>query len=90
MSQSEVDEPAEDVVAIAKKERATRRNPFSRFALFVRQVFAELRKVITPTRKELINFTIVVLVFVSIMMALVWALDQLSSWLVLIVFGNPR
>jgi preprotein translocase subunit SecE len=84
-----IDEPSEDVVANAKRDRASRRNPFARMALFIRQVIAELKKVVTPTRKELVSFTVVVLVFVIIMMALVWGLDQLFSWLVLLVFGTP-
>lgn len=58
-------------------------------ALFIRQVMAELRKVVTPTRKELVSFTVVVLVFVIIMMTLVWAMDQLFGWAVLYVFGTP-
>ena len=84
-----IDEPSEDVVANAKRDRAERRNPFARIALFIRQVFAELKKVVTPTRKELVSFTVVVLVFVIIMMALVWGLDQIFGWLVLYVFGTP-
>ena len=84
-----IDEPSEDVVANAKRDRASRRNPFARMALFIRQVMAELRKVVTPTRKELVSFTVVVLVFVIIMMALVWGLDQIFGWLVLYVFGTP-
>ena len=84
-----IDEPSEDVVANARRDRASRRNPFARFALFIRQVFAELRKVVTPTRRELISFTVVVLVFVIIMMAIVWSLDQVFGWLVLWVFGTP-
>ena len=84
-----IDEPSEDVVANAKRERAARRNPFARIALFIRQVFAELKKVVTPTRKELFSFTVVVLVFVIIMMALVWVLDTVFGWLVLYVFGTP-
>ncbi len=84
-----IDEPSEDVVANAKRDRAARRNPFARFTLFIRQVIAELKKVVTPTRKELVSFTAVVLVFVIIMMALVWGLDQVFGWLVLYVFGTP-
>jgi preprotein translocase subunit SecE len=84
-----IEEPSEDVVANAKRDRAARRNPFARLALFIRQVMAELKKVVTPTRKELINFTAVVLVFVVIMMAIVYGLDQLFGWLVLLVFGTP-
>jgi preprotein translocase subunit SecE len=83
-----IDEPSEDVVATAKRERAERKNPFARIALFLRQVIAELKKVVTPTRRELFNFTAVVLVFVLIMMGLVWGLDQLFSWLVNWAFGN--
>ena len=90
MAKNVVDEPSEDVVANARKERAERRGPFSRFALFIRQVIAELRKVVTPTRRELVNFTLVVLVFVVIMMALVYGIDQLASLLVTFVFGDPN
>jgi len=84
-----VDEPSEDVVENAKKDRAAKRNPFARIALFIRQVFTELKKVVTPTRRELLNYTLVVLVFVVIMMAIVFGLDQLFGWLAVIVFGNP-
>lgn len=88
MAKNVVDEPSEAVVAEARKDREALRNPFSRFALFIRQVFAELRKVIAPTRSELLRFTIVVLIFVIIIMALVYGLDMFFSWLVLQVFGQ--
>ncbi|GAA2119217.1 preprotein translocase subunit SecE [Actinomadura alba] len=51
------------------------RNKRTTPALFVRQVAAELRKVIWPTRKELITYTAISLVFVLIMVAIVSALD---------------
>ncbi|MDR5701243.1 preprotein translocase subunit SecE [Agromyces aerolatus] len=89
MARKIIDEPSEDVVANAKRERAARRNPFARIALFIRQVFGELKKVVTPTRRELVSFTIVVLIFVIIMMAIVYGLDQLFGLLVLYVFGQP-
>jgi preprotein translocase subunit SecE len=85
-----IDEPSEEVVANAKKERAAKRGPFSRFALFIRQVMAELRKVVTPTRGELLSYTGVVLVFVVIMMGLVSLLDWVFGLAVLWVFGNPK
>jgi preprotein translocase subunit SecE len=83
------DEPSEDVVANAKKDRAERRGPFARLALFIRQVFGELRKVVTPTRRELFSYTAVVLVFVVVMMALVYGLDFVFSWVVTFLFGDP-
>jgi preprotein translocase subunit SecE len=88
MARKILDEPSEDVVANARKERAQRRGPFGRFALFIRQVIAELRKVVTPTRAELFTFTLVVLVFVVIMMALVGGLDWLYALAVNFVFGD--
>ncbi|MDM4762462.1 preprotein translocase subunit SecE [Galbitalea sp. SE-J8] len=88
MARKIIDEPSEDVVANARKDRAERRNPFARVALFIRQVIAELRKVVTPTRRELVSFTLVVLVFVIIMMAIVGALDWVFSLAVNVVFGS--
>ena len=37
---------------------------FARMGLFYRQVVAELRKVIWPTRSELVTYTVVVMFFV--------------------------
>jgi preprotein translocase subunit SecE len=84
-----IDEPSEDVVANARKERAQKRGPLGRFSLFIRQVLAELRKVVTPTRRELFTFTAVVLAFVVIMMALVGGLDWVWAFLVNFTFGDP-
>ncbi|GAA4407225.1 hypothetical protein GCM10023168_23040 [Fodinibacter luteus] len=67
-------------------------NPVSRWfkalGLFVSQILDELRKVVRPTRSELWNYTIVVIVFVTVMMALVAALDLGFSKLVGLVFGS--
>ncbi len=83
-----IDEPSEDIVANARKERAGRRSPFARVALFIRQVLAELKKVVTPTRKELFSYTAVVLGFVVIMMAIVSGLDFVFGLGVQYVFGD--
>ncbi|MFI0356216.1 preprotein translocase subunit SecE [Actinomadura sp. 9N407] len=55
--------------------------------LFVRQVVAELRKVIWPSRRELITYTLVSLVFVLIMIAIVSGLDFGLQKIVFLVFG---
>ncbi len=78
-----------DVVERAKADRDAKKSWFGRLVLFIQQVLAELKKVVTPTRKELINYTLVVLAFVIIMMALVWALDQLFGWVTVFIFGTP-
>ena len=88
MARKVIDEPSEDVVATAKRDRAARRSPFARIALFIRQVIAELKKVVTPTRRELFTFTGVVLVFVIIMMGIVYGLDTVFAILVNWAFGT--
>ncbi|QCX28627.1 preprotein translocase subunit SecE [Nocardioides jishulii] len=42
---------------------------------FLRQVIAELRKVVWPTQKQLVTYFIVVMVFVLVMMTIVSLLD---------------
>ncbi len=59
----------------------------SRIALFVRQVVAELRKVVYPTREQLLTYTAVVLVFVAVMIAIVSVLDLAFGWAVFEVFA---
>jgi preprotein translocase subunit SecE len=83
-----VDEQSEDLVESAKRERGERRGPVARVSLFIRQVINELKKVVTPTRRELLSYTGVVLTFVIIMMALVYGLDFGFGALVAWVFGN--
>ena len=90
MAKKVLDEPSEDIVANAKKDRAQRRGPFGRIALFIRQVINELRKVVTPTRRELFGYTAVVLVFVVIMMGIVSGLDFGFGYLVAWLFGDPE
>jgi len=82
------DESSEDVVANAKKDREIKRGPFGRIALFIRQVINELKKVVTPTRKELLSYTGVVLAFVVIMMSLVAGLDFVFGTGVGYIFGD--
>jgi preprotein translocase subunit SecE len=64
----------------AKPERTT---PL----LYVRQVIAELRKVIWPTRKELVTYTTVAIVFILVMTGFVTGLDYGFTKLVFEVFG---
>ena len=64
----------------AKPERTT---PL----VFLRQVIAELHKVIWPTRKELVTYTTVAIVFILIMTGIVTALDYGFTKLVFELFG---
>lgn len=70
------------------REPQERRSVFARIALFVRQVVAELKKVVRPTRAELLRYTAVVLVFVAVVMAFVTLVDLGVGTLVGWVFGG--
>ncbi|MEC3919524.1 preprotein translocase subunit SecE [Nocardia sp. CDC160] len=50
-------------------------NPFKRLVKFLREVIAELRKVIWPNRKQMVTYTSVVLVFVIFVIAFISGLD---------------
>ena len=56
-------------------------------ALFFRQIVAELRKVIWPTRRELGTYTTVAMVFIVVMIAIVTSLDYGFTKLVIALFG---
>src|SRR4051794_36595142 len=58
----------------AKKD-VRRAGPFGRIGGFFREVVSELRKVIWPTRKELLTYTTIVIVFVTVMTTIVGLLD---------------
>jgi preprotein translocase subunit SecE len=65
----------------------TKVSPPVRLIRFLREVVSELRKVIWPSRRELVVYTMVVLVFVSFMVAFVALLDMGLGRAVLSVFG---
>jgi len=60
---------------------------FARIALFVRQVIAELKKVVTPGRTELFKLIGVVLVFVLLVMLFVGILDYIIGRAAFALFG---
>ena len=64
-----------------------RGNIFARTARFYRQVVAELRKVVWPSRKQLTTYTAVVLVFVSFIIAVVSLFDFVLTKITFWVFG---
>ena len=68
-------------------DETKRRNVFARIALFIRQIFAELKKVQRPTREELGQMFSTVLAFVAIIMIVVGLLDLGFGRLTFWVFG---
>ncbi len=64
-----------------------RANPFVFVYNYLKQVVAEMRKVIWPNRKQMLTYTSVVLAFLAFMVALVGLADFGLTKLVLLVFG---
>ncbi|MFJ9617221.1 preprotein translocase subunit SecE [Streptomyces noursei] len=83
---------SEDSTAESQKKprrggKRGKKGPFARLALFYRQVIAELRKVVWPTRSQLSSYTTVVIVFVAIIIGLVTVIDLGINRVVGYVFG---
>ncbi|AZK95913.1 MULTISPECIES: preprotein translocase subunit SecE [Streptomyces] len=86
-----IDTPdAEDATSQEKPRKGGKRGkkgPLGRLALFYRQIVAELRKVVWPTRGQLTTYTTVVIIFVVIMIGLVTVIDYGFQEAVSYVFG---
>lgn len=55
---------------------------------FFRQVKQEVKKVTWPTRKEVIQTSVMVLVIVAIASTFFFFVDQILGWLVQLIFGE--
>ncbi|MGW8063585.1 preprotein translocase subunit SecE [Streptomyces ziwulingensis] len=83
---------AEDEAPDSKKKsrkggKRAKKGPLKRLALFYRQIVAELRKVVWPSRNQLTTYTTVVIIFVVIMIGLVTLIDYGFSHAAKYVFG---
>ncbi|MFI2430246.1 preprotein translocase subunit SecE [Streptomyces sp. NPDC018693] len=82
---------AQDEAPESKKTRKggkrAKKGPLKRLALFYRQIVAELRKVVWPSRNQLTTYTTVVIIFVVIMIGLVTVIDYGLSNAAKYVFG---
>ena len=71
----------------ARKPGESSTNPIAVVYTYLKQVVAELRKVIWPNRKQMITYTSVVLAFLVFMVTLIGLVDLGLARLVLLVFG---
>jgi len=83
----EEDDDGEGTKKAKAADSGSTRNPFVFVWNYLKQVVAELRKVIWPNRKQMINYTAVVLVFLIFMVSLIGGVDLGLAKLVLLVFG---
>jgi preprotein translocase subunit SecE len=71
----------------ARKAQGPSVNPIAYVYNYLKQVVAELRKVIWPNRKQMMTYTSVVLAFLVFMVTLIGLVDLGLAKLVLQVFG---
>lgn len=81
------DEAPESEKKSRKGGKRGKKGPFGRLALFYRQIVAELRKVVWPTRSQLTTYTTVVIIFVVIMIGIVTVLDLGLDQVAKYIFG---
>ena len=72
--------PAKAVTAVKKDD--TKPGFFKRVAKWFREMKSELKKVVWPTRKQLVNNTVVSVVVMLISALGVWGFDQIARLLV--------
>ena len=85
-SDSHEPKPAKRSGGVSDKE-PKRVGPIGSVIRFVREVVAELKKVVRPTRAEVITYTSTVLVFVAVVMGFVLLVDLGIGKLTFWVFG---
>jgi preprotein translocase subunit SecE len=83
----QTDSPVESNKGGGRADDARTSSFFSNPREFVRETISELRRVVWPTRKQVVTYTIVVLVFVVVMSLFVSAIDLLVGRGVLRIFG---
>ncbi len=83
-------EMSADGAPIGKRDRRAaaqqQENERSSPATFVREVRGELRKVVWPTREELINYSVVVFITIVVLTAIIAGLDYVTGEGVLRLF----
>lgn len=84
---AETDEMPELQVRKKRGGKRAKKGLAARIALFYRQIIAELRKVVWPTRNDLMSYTTVVIVFVAVMIGIVTVVDWGFTEVVKYVFG---
>jgi len=76
--------PAKAVTAVKKDD--TKPGFFKRIGKWFREMKSELKKVVWPTPKQLMNNTIVALVVMAISAVFLWGFDTLASKAVDVLF----
>ena len=80
--------PAKEKLSFPKKFGLFFKNLGLRIGGSFKDMYSELKKVTWPTRKEMINYTLVVLAFMLVMGVVIGLLDGGAAWLVSAIIGT--
>ena len=80
--------PAKEKLSFPKKFFLFFKNLGLRIGGSFKDMYSELKKVTWPTRKEMINYTLVVLAFMLVMGVVIGLLDGGAAWLVSAIIGT--
>jgi preprotein translocase subunit SecE len=76
---------AKEAKKAKRSQTGPSRNPFAAIVQFLREVVSELSKVIWPQRRQMVSYTLIVIVFVAVVVSFVALLDigfaKLALWL---------
>lgn len=76
-----------DPKADVKKASTKKAGPIAAVVLFIRQIIDEMKKVTAPTKDELVEYSIVVLVFVLVIMLFITGVDFLIGKGIMAIFA---
>jgi preprotein translocase subunit SecE len=79
----------ETSVVKTKKENVAKKQ-FEGFKRFFVETRSELKKIVWPTPKQVVNNTIIVLLTILIVGAFIWALDALTSTVLNVLVNNTK
>lgn len=72
--------------AVSKPEK--KKNSFvKRFTQFFKDLKSEIKKVVWPSKKQIKNNTVVVLVFMAVTGVFIWLFDFIFTWLIKLILG---
>ena len=63
-------------------------NIFARISRSIRDMRGEMKRVVWPSKKQTLNNTMIVLMFMAMMAVLIGLFDTVLSWIIRSVFGT--
>ena len=91
LKKKEADQPKKaektNVSKTKKDKKGKKPNIFVRFGKFLKDVWAELKKVTWPTRKDFLSYSGMVLVFIALMALVTFGIDTGITALLRLVVG---